>query len=266
MGKRLLCFILFFLIVLNLTGCSMEKSDSSYIQAEFTDKEWMFYDEVTAEHFNLFLGSDGTFCYYCDCGEPVGDSDVYDKYEYDSESRIITLSNSYDDETKEIEVIDYNEYHLMVKIDGEFKDFSLIEMDASANFFAFEGESYLEGYESRCTIVDMKDGQIVYGPVNYDPEGTYEDGPFEEYAMAETVPVFDLTIKRYLSIQDDQEYEEFYNVSFTEIGQEDIEFILDSGAGLAFVWFDDELKVEKIVFYGELSVSGDYEDIEMDDE
>ena len=250
MKRRVVCLILSILSVLIMSGCSETRTTE-----EFMDKEWLFYDEVTAEHLCLNLGSDGSYSYHCQCGEPVGNSDVYDQYKYDAEAGIITLFNDYDDMEAEIKVLDYNEYHLMVVIDSEIKDFVLLEHDTSSNFYSFEGESYLEGYESRCTVVDITDGKVVYGPVNYDPEGPYENGPFEEYELAEAVSVFELYIQRYNSIQGDEEYEESYDVSFTEIGQEEMRYILDSGAGAAFLWFDDELKVEKIVFWGENSVT-----------
>lgn len=250
MRGRVVCLIIFILSALIMTGCSETRTTE-----EFMDKEWLFYNEVTAEHLCLNLGSDGSYSYHCQCGEPVGNSDVYDQYKYDAEAGIITLFNDYDDMEAEIKVLDYNEYHLMVIIDGEIKDFVLLEHDTSSNFYSFEGESYLGGYESRCTVVDIKDGKIVYGPVNYAPEGPYENGPFEEYELADTVSFFELYIQRYNSIQGDEEYEESYDVSFTEIGREERDSILDSGAGAAFLWFNDEMKVEKIVFWGENSVT-----------
>lgn len=268
--KKLIAAVLILAQAAMLAGCVQdentdEKTDetqqSSELSEDFTDKEWLFYDEVTAEHLCLHLRSDGSYSYHCQCGEPVGDSDLYDKYEYDEETGVITLSNDYDDATDEIKVIDYNEYHLLLEIEDEIKDFCLFELDSTSNFYSQDAESYLEGYESRCTVVDIADGKIVYGPVNYDPEGPYAEGPFVEYEMAENVPVFDLYIERYNSIQDEQEYEEFYDVAFTEIGQEDIGYILDAGAGAAFLWFDDELKIEKIVFWGENSVTAQYESV-----
>lgn len=260
--KNVLISLLFFVQMIVMTGCTQEtQKEDNKESTGFTDKEWIFYDEVTAEHLCLNLSSDGSYSYHCQCGEPVGDSDLYDKYEYDSETGMITLLNDSDDATDEMKVLDYNEYHLMVEIDDEIKDFCLYELDTTSNFYSQEAESYLEGYESRCTVVDIKDGKIIYGPVNYDPEGAYENGPFEEYEMAETVPVFDLAIQRYNSIHDGEEYEEFYDVAFTEIKEEEIGRILDLGAGTAFLWFDEELKVEKIVFWGENSVTAHYESV-----
>lgn len=247
MKRKAFGFILSLLICLCLSNCSQQA-------AEFADKEWLFYDEITSEHLVMNFGSDGSYSYHCQCGEPVGNSDIYENYKYNKDTGIITLSNSYDDSTDEIEVIDYNEYHLMVRVDGEVKDFVLGEMDTSASFWGIESESYLADYNSRCVVVDIQDGKMIYGPNEYDPEGLYKDGPFEEYEMGENVTFFDLTLTRFLSVEDGQEYEESCDVAFTEIAREEVQYILDSGTGSAFVWFDDALKVEKIVFYGETSV------------
>lgn len=253
----------FLIVLLSLGGCSQsqqedQKEDKAEILTEFTDKKWLFYDEVTAEHLCLYLGSDGSYSYHCQCGEPVGDSDLYDEYEYDEGTNSITLFNSYDDETDQIEVIEYNEHHLMIIIDDELKDFVLGEMDTASNFWSLEGEKYLAGYNSRCTIVDYENGKVVCGPVEYDKEGINEDGPFEEYEIVDDVKVSELSIKSFNSIQDDQEYEEYYDVKYFEIGSEELENIIENGALSALLWFDDNLKVEKIVFYGQLSVTADY--------
>ena len=257
MKKKIGLFVIM-VIAMAMAGCGKqaeEQKAESSVNWEFADKEWLFYDEVTAEHLCLNFGSDGSYSYHCQCGEPVGDSDLYEKYEYDEEAGVIHLFNDYDDETDEIKVLGYNEYHLMVEIDGRIRDFGLYEVDTASNFFWEQAEGYLSEYESRCTVVDLADGKITYAPTNYDPEGDYADGPFEEYEIAENLAVFDLVVQRFNKIEDGVEYEESYDVSFTEIGQTDLAYILDAGAGLAYVWFNDDLQVEKIVFYGENSVT-----------
>ena len=248
MKQRIFGFIISLLLCAGFLGCSKQ-------EVEFADKEWLFYDEVTSEHLVMYFGSDGTYSYHCQCGEPVGNSDIYENYKYNKDTGIITLFNSYDDSTDEIEIIDSNEYHLMVRVDGEVKDFVLGEMDTRASFFGTESESYLADYNSRCVVVDIQDGKMIYGPNEYDPEGQYKDGPFEEYEMGENVSFFELLITRYISAEDEWEYEESCDVAFTEIDREEVQCILDSGTGTAFVWFDDELKVEKIVLYGQISVT-----------
>ena len=52
-------------------------------------------------------------------GEPIGDSDCYELFDYDTETSIIKLYNDYDDMSMELEVLDYSDYHLLLKMDGE---------------------------------------------------------------------------------------------------------------------------------------------------
>ena len=251
----LLLTVLFF----SFTACTQTPAiEEPSASADFTDKEWLFYDEVSTEHLCLNFGSDGSYSYHCQCGEPVGDSDLYDTYEYDEETNLITLSSSSDTAVSQIEVLEYNVHHLMVRIDGDVKDFTLCEMDTKSNFWSFEGEEYLSGYNCRCTIIAVEDDKIICGPIEYDPEGINEDGPFEEYQFTENVDISELSISSYNSIQDDQEYEEYYEVDFDDMSLEEFEDILESGSGSALLWFDDNMKVEKIMFYGQVSVTADY--------
>ena len=250
MRGRLVCLILSILSVLIMTGCS-----EIMVTEEFMDKDWLFYDEVTAEHLKLTFASDGTFSYHCQCGEGVGDSDLYDQYEYDEEAGIIKLFNSSDDATSEIEVVRYNIHHLMLRIDEEVKDFTQSEWDIRSNFWSIEGEDYLLGYNCICTLIDVRDGKIICGPVEYDPEGINEDGPFEEYELLHNPEISELSIRSFNSIQGDQEYEEYYEVDYREMSREEFSDLLECGSGLALLWFDDDLKVEKIMFVGEVSVT-----------
>lgn len=258
MKKKILIFMFIFTCMGTLCGCSASEAPSDKMPADITDKTWFFYDDVTAENLCLNLGSDNSFSYYCQCGEPVGDSDLYDKYEYNADTEIITLSGDDNEAVKKIKILRYNEYHLMLEIDNEIKDFVLEEMDTTSNFYAFEGEGYFPGYESRCTAVEIAEGKIVCGPVNYDPEGSYASGLFEEYKLAEECTISELSVHSFRTIQGEQEYEEFYNLAYKEFSREDIQALEDCGSGTAFLWFNDELEVEKILFHGATSVTADW--------
>ena len=216
MKKYLLLLISILTCMGILWGCKAPEKGSDNIPADIADKTWFFYDDVTAENLCLNLGSDNSFSYHCQCGEPVGDSDLYDKYEYNADTEIITLSGDDNEAAKKIKILGYNEYHLMLEIDNEIKDFVLEEMDTASNFYAFEGEGYFSGYESRCTVVEIADGKIVYGPVNYDPEGSYANGPFEEYELADEYTISELSVHSFCTIQGEQEYEEFYNLDYRD--------------------------------------------------
>ena len=247
----------------SLWGCSSPEEPSDKMPAELVDKTWYFYDEFSAEHLCLTLGSDNAFSYHCQCGEPVGDSDIYDQYTYDEEKEIIILSNDSEDETKEVKVLGYNEYHLLLEIDGEIKDFGLVEMDIPSNFYAFEGDKYFKDYESLCTVVNIEDGKLIYAPLDYDPEGLYAEGPFEEFELAQDYSISEVIVRSYNSIQAEQEYEEFYNVTETAHTEDVNEYMENRGSGMAFLWFNDNMQVEKIVFHGETSATADWIAVEI---
>ena len=272
-NKRVVGLMVMILLLILTVGCTSKKigngnskknKEKITINEEFCDKEWFFYDEVRAENEVLRLGKDGSFSYHCSCGEPIGDSDIYETYEYDKNKKKIVLCGS-EKETKNIELINYNEYHMLLKIDGEIKDFSLVEEDMSSNFFLFEGEKYLSGYDSRCSLVDIDEDKVTYGAIEYDPEGMYRDGPFEKYTLSKDVKLYELTIASYNSINDaEQLYEEFYEVSYDKIKKKDIKEYMENSSNYAYIWFDDELKIEKIVFFGQTTISADYEVVTLE--
>ena len=78
-------------IFLLITGCtSSKKSQTSIDVSTFTDKEWSRETEADTEY--ITFSSNGSFSYYCACGEPVNDSDLCDGYTYDSKTNTITLN------------------------------------------------------------------------------------------------------------------------------------------------------------------------------
>ena len=68
-----------------LAGCGKSEKKPEFL----TEHEWLHYDCACDE--TISFGDDGHFAFYSDEGNPVGDSDLYDKYTYDSESGEIKL-------------------------------------------------------------------------------------------------------------------------------------------------------------------------------
>ena len=250
--------VLVSIICLLFCGCAKENvSDSKKGGNIGLHKKWLFYNEVRGEFEVLRLKKDGSFSYNCSCGEEVEDFDVYDTYEYDKEKKQLIVYGA-DIEDKHIDILSMNEYHLMLRINGKIKDFIIEEEDLISNFYSFEGEKHFSGYNSKCAIVDIKGDKVTYGPINYDREGIYKDGPFENFTLAENPKFYEVSVQSYNSIQGDSEYEEFYEVEKREIPEKDIEEFIDYGTSYSYVWFDDDLKVKKIVFFGHTSVTADF--------
>lgn len=107
-----------------------------------------------------------------------------------------------------------------------------------------------------------EDGTVICRPIGYDREGLYENGPFETYKTAEDISYAELSITSYMSVQDDYEYEERYDVNYSELDLQKAQETTESGAAIAFLWFDDQMQVEKLVFFSQLSIS---ESVEVED-
>lgn len=272
--KKIKTLLWLFLICILLCGCGKEHNDKSKqdtkkninkdvkndINKELY-KKWLFFDSVRGEYQILRLNKDGSFSYSCECGEGVDDFDVYDRYTYDKNKQQLIVSNDDKKNDKYIDILSMNEYHLMLRINDKIKDFIIEEEKVTSNFYSYEGDKYLSGYNSKCSVVDIKGDKVTYGPINYDPEGLYKDGPFETYKLAKKAKFYEVSVQSYNSIQGDSEYEEFYEVEQKEIPTKDIEKFMEYGMHYSYVWFDKNLDIKKIVFFGHTEVTADYKTI-----
>ena len=106
------------LLVLSLfcvTGCSDK--------ASFQDKEWIRHDSDT-EH--VIFDSNGNFSAWCDCGNPVYDADICEKYTYNKKTQTITLK-CMDGYTQTLKVIEATDTVLKLEQDGEVRTFKIEE-------------------------------------------------------------------------------------------------------------------------------------------
>ena len=114
----------FFLL---LTGCSEKKEEAEkvdYSAYPFVGNAWEREAENDIE--TIFFGADGSFRYYCSCGNPVNDSDLCEGYTYDDETK--TITPSYLEETEEmvsaIKVVHCDDTELSLDFDGEIRIFT----------------------------------------------------------------------------------------------------------------------------------------------
>ena len=110
----ILCLVIAFLFV----ACGKETYD-----AEFIGIQWTRTTEFDTEY--LSFGSDGSFSYYCACGEPVNDSDLIESYSYDKEKEIITFDTieKTDSMVTEVKIVAYDNKHLKLDFDGNIREF-----------------------------------------------------------------------------------------------------------------------------------------------
>ena len=118
--KKNIIFLL--LIGLFLTGCSYEK-EKNYSEYLFSDVVWTRDGGNDIE--TLVFGSDGSFRYYCACGNPVNDSDLCEKYTYDDEIKEIKLDcfETTDETITNIKIVKMTENILELDFNGEIRKF-----------------------------------------------------------------------------------------------------------------------------------------------
>ena len=114
------------LVVLLLTGCSDKKEktqENDYSEYSFTDVSWTREGGNDIE--TLKFKSDGSFSYYCSCGNPVNDSDLCESYTYNDETKEITFEcfETTEETVTSIKIVNSTEDSLELDFDGEIRKF-----------------------------------------------------------------------------------------------------------------------------------------------
>lgn len=239
-GLLVIAVILFYVAVLKISQDSITE-DASFLTAA---ESWYHYDEITGENEVMRFQEDHSFYWGCACGEPVGNSDLLERYEFDLETSKIKLYNDYDDFNMEAEVLHHSDHHLLLKIDGEIKDYTSIESGIDIE----ESEKYLSGYSGEFNTLGVSDAGILLGPFNYDGDVEYPDDAFMTCGLHEDAEVYLLDI--YTQIRDGETVR--HDVEYRPLGASEAAPYMEQGT--AFVWFDETLKITKLLFYGEVIV------------
>lgn len=93
-------------------------------ESSFIGKTWTREGDGDTEV--LAFNNNGHFTYYCMCGNPVYDSDIYEDYIYNEEENIVTLVSNSSANTRTIKIISYSETELKLDFDGDIRTFGLI--------------------------------------------------------------------------------------------------------------------------------------------
>ena len=118
--------IILILVGILLTGCKdkeekmQEKDYSKYL---FTDVAWTRDggNDIETIRFN----SNGSFSYYCSCGNPVNDSDLCESYTYNDETKEIKFDcfETTEETITNIKIIEISEDVLELDFNGEIRKF-----------------------------------------------------------------------------------------------------------------------------------------------
>lgn len=244
--KMIIVCILIIGGILMMAGCSNGKTASARDVEFLTSSEyWYHYDEATGESEKMSFFDDFTFYWGCECGEPVGNSDCYEMYDFDKETSIIKLYNDYDDMTMEMEVLDHSDYHILLSIDGEIKDYTYVETGLDVA----DSDKYMAGYSGEFSVLGGNAEEVVLGPFDYDGDVEYPQNAVKTYALADNVEAYTLYTHKHIVggevVKDEADHQQ---ITIKEAA-ENMEY-----GGHGFIWFNDDLQVEKILFYGDTIV------------
>ena len=246
MKKFKILTAVFAIALLTLCGCAGQKGVD--VPSVTGVDKWYFYNEALGESEVMTLGEDGMFMYNCECGEPIGDSDIYDEYYYDEEEGILHIYASYDEEEfMDMKVLKLTPYEMMIESEGEIKTFAPEFINDSMSYFGEEGN--LSGNNGYFTVMDVADGKVKLAPFNYDGDVEYPEEAFSEYDLADGVKFFEMEINS--KIDDSGEV---HHTHYEEMSKADAEKLLEDSSANGFIWFNGDMTIEKIVFYGQTIV------------
>ena len=233
--SMLLCLLLLFCV----SACGNREE----IYPDFlTKKDWK-YNTLSCTEM-LHFQEDGGFSYYEVCGNPVGNSDCYETYSYDEDTGIVTVygyDNSVDD--LEIAVLRYTEDSLLVSIEGAIKEFYTYDDVPSP---IGDMHDKVKGYSAYVAIGDIKDGMIETAPANFDVDAGGMELIREE-KLSETSSFCSLyEIITHL----EGETPDKINTEFAELKREDVAQSKDNNFDYGYIWYNDDLEITKIVYYG----------------
>lgn len=250
-----------FSFLLSFTGCQSKEADLQTekldSQPEKSNPDTDFSpDFLTNAHWCYFtncdetisFGADGSYCYYCACGSPVGDSDLYDSYTYDETTSEITLYPK--GEEDHIKVLRYENGRLLLEFtDGikEFFDSDDLQISNAVPCPYVDADQYIGNYSS-CTAVSEKDGHIFTTA----PSGTDTDSSdFLTYLLQEKLST-DVSFFEWNVLSPESDENNITTQSYEELSFQQVEELLKDIAQTAFVWYNNHAEIEKIVFYNKL--------------
>ena len=126
MKKLIYLVVVLLIFTILFVGCSDNKKEGQkvdYSEYPFVNTSWTRDAENDVE--TIRFGADGSFVYYCSCGNSVNDSDLCEGYTYDDSTKTITLNciEITDEMVTTIKIVKCDENSLHLDFDGETRVF-----------------------------------------------------------------------------------------------------------------------------------------------
>lgn len=241
------CLILNLILSFAFCGCESEKNESKVLLGApfLSEGDWERYDANIGETVSITFNKNGEYFYCCSCGEPIGDSDLYDKYEYDSTYKTIKLTGP-DDVKMGINVVYYDEYYLVLKFpDDGVKVFK--NQNSAIDEFTNEADVDLKNKSvAYLCVLGYEEGKVTLAPCSYDGDAKESfknnivEAPLAKNADFRSLNITIRNGKE--SKRDDFMLEDSDKTLFGE----------DYRTG--YVVFNDKGEVSHITFYGTLEI------------
>lgn len=238
MKKKIIAFVLAGMMVLG--GCAGDRL--SDIELSMTENQWYHLNQITGEHEKMTFGEDRLFMYNCECGEPVGNSDLYDSFRYEEDNVILSGEG---EEDWVVPVLTYSDYHMILNVDGQVIDFLNEEYAGEVPLIDIKYEELIDGYTGFYSVLGAKDDAVTMNMPGYDGDIKEQRALNEDYVLDENCEFINMDI--YREVSDDGEYKE---VTVDKMTRKEAKEFMEYGAA-AFVWMDENLEVQKMMFWGE---------------
>ena len=226
-------------LVFLLSGCSSEKDDPGFL----TKHDWVHYtycDET------ISFEEDGSYSCCCASGNAAGDSDLYDSYKYNEDTAEITLFPKADDST--IQVLRYENSRLLLGFKDGVKEFFDQRDPLASNVhpeFDYEPDNCTRGFSSYLAILEKNGASLTTAPAGYDADNPEYDEYLLEEKLSDDAEFYIWDLK----ITATDEGEQPDNI-YEKLSEEQVVRMLDGGPAVGYIWYNDEVEIEKIVFYG----------------
>lgn len=250
--KKIVSIILIItMLALSLVACTDKKGENDQNgvvleNTKFLVGEWERADQGYGDTMYLNLGADASFAFYCACGNPVGNADCYDTFEYREDEGVIRAFDSGDRECyQDYKLYMHGKNFIIIDVDGEIMEFWAKGTHSEPPTLPAEQATLADGFTMYRTMTDVSDTEITLTPPYYDGDVKEHRKEKVKFKLAEDLVIEDLEIHTVY-----KDGEETTTVKHEVKDMEYLALVLDSTLGGGFVWLNDDLEVCKIMLYG----------------
>lgn len=245
-------------IPMTLSGCKGSAGQNKVDEQKLLiEGDWNHYNSTVLEKEGISFSKDKEFMYCCSCGEPVGNSDLYDIYSYDGEGKI-TLKASYEDgpEDVPVDILYIDDMTLLLNMENDIVEFYNEDKMPNCLHISYEDNceeclAYLDGYDGYSTILNISNEGIEIAPANYDGD---TDDLFKDYKRiiktTDDVKFYSLSAESSFKNEERVSHE----CSYIELTKEEVITMLEDSNGSALIWYNKDGQITKMIFYGTTAV------------